>query len=284
MAPTPDPVRGVDVAAGCQRLEAVADLGLDCVDIDVADDHDRRIVRSVPGVVEAAQQVRRHRLDRLVGADGLATVVLGAVQVHRLCRAGDPALERLVTLAPLVQHDALLLVDLVGLQGCRRQPFAQHVEPCCQVARVARRHGELVDRLVVRGVRIDVCAEGHAEPAKRVDQFVRRVLRRAVEQHVLEEVSGTRLIGVFLAGAGVDRQSHLGAAAGSVVRTEVHGEPVRKGDDPHVGVDRHRFIVCGDDRCRLVGANARVGRRAAGSEQRCNSQQLRPPARSPHRA
>ncbi len=67
---------------------------------------------------------------------GLAILVAGAGEHHRLDRLADPTCERLIALPPFVEHDALLLVHLGRVQRRRREPFAQHVEARRQVGRV----------------------------------------------------------------------------------------------------------------------------------------------------
>ena len=75
-----------------QRLEALRDRLLDVVDVDVADDHERRVVGSIPVVVEAAQRLGRHRLDRLRRTDRVAALVRGAGEEQPLDGVEHPAL------------------------------------------------------------------------------------------------------------------------------------------------------------------------------------------------
>ncbi len=214
----------------------------------------------------------------------MTAVVTRARQEHGLGRIGDPAVERLIALAPLVEHYALLALHLCGIERRGRQPFTQHVEACAQVVRVGGRHRELVDRLVVRGVRVDVGAERHAETSEGVDQVIRGELGGAVEQHVLEEVGDARLIGVLLTRSCVDRQPHLHAAAWSIVGAEVHGEPVLERENPYVGVVANGLAIGArrKDRICVAGDDTRIRRCAPGDERGDDEHPHTPPPPNPH--
>ena len=67
-------------------------------------------------------------------------------------------------------------------------------------------HFQHVDRLVERGVGVDVGAETHPDGLQVVDDLLLLEPARAVEGHVLQEVGQALLIVVFLHGPGVDRQ------------------------------------------------------------------------------
>ena len=136
-----------------QRLEALDDRLLDVVDVDVADDDQRRVVGSIPVVVEAPERLRRHRLDRLRRADRVAALVGGAGEEQPLDGVEHPALRVLVGTAPLVEHHAPLLLDRGRVEGRGRQPLGQHVEPGRHDLVVVGGDRELVHGLVVAACR-----------------------------------------------------------------------------------------------------------------------------------
>ena len=71
---------------------------------------------------------------------------------------------------------------------------------------------------------------------------------------MLEEVRGTRLIGILLAEPALIASRISALPPGRSLERRYTVSPFAQRDDPHVGVDGHRFIVCGDDRCLALSA------------------------------
>ena len=75
------------------------------------------------------------------------------------------------------------------------------------------RQFQVINRAIEAGVRIDVRAEAHSHSLEKFDEFTRRVMLAAVKGHVLEKVSETALVLLFVQGAGENEKAQGSAIA-----------------------------------------------------------------------
>ena len=104
---------------------------------------------------------------------------------------------------------------------------------------------KLLDGLVDAGVGIEVATELHAERAAELDKVVALEMLRAVEGHVLEEVSQAALALLLLDGAHTLCNVEVGHMLRPLVVADVVGEAVVKLADAHIlvnGDGRHGFL------------------------------------------
>ena len=134
--------------------------------------------------------------------------------------------------------DTTLLLNLLLFQEQTVGPVPQNHEAGVD-NRLARRGyiTYIIDRLVDRSVGVQVVTKLHTDGLAPAQQFVALEVLRAVEGHVLEEVSQTALRVVLLNRAHLLGNVELGALFGPVVVTNVISQSVVKFTDAHVGVN-----------------------------------------------
>ncbi len=113
----------------------------------------------------------REALEHLDGADREALGVARALEQDRELLVLHPG-ARAAPPAPLLDHDAALLVDLLALEGDAAGPVLQDLEPSLEDLRVVGRDLQHVDGLVEAGVGVEVGPEAHADAFEVVDQLV----------------------------------------------------------------------------------------------------------------
>lgn len=136
-------------------------------------------------------------------------------------------------------------VDLIGRQGGRSRPIFQHVERFDENFVLIGRHLKHVHRLIERSVGIDVGPKLHARALKVGNEILFRKAARAVEKHMLEEVSQALLIRLLQHRAGVDSQPELGPAGRLRVSLDIIGQPVVQLADADGRVKRQWIVQIG---------------------------------------
>ncbi len=197
-----------------QRIEVLDHHVLEFVEWEVAHHDHGHVVGPVPRLVVAPQAVGGGGFDLGRPADRLVVLVGRAGRVDPVELVEQVAVGGLPALAEFVAHDPDLAGHLRGFDQRRRCPLGEHVEGDLGCGRVDRGGGQQVDGLVVGGECVQLGSELDPELLELSGQFVARVLLRAVEQHVLEEV-GTAVVGYLLLGrAGVDQEPQVEAGPG----------------------------------------------------------------------
>ena len=100
-----------------------------------------------------------------------------------------------------------------------------------------------------------------SDARKRVDPVSGKVLR-ALEQHVLDEVRQSLLIGILEHRAGLHDEAHFDAPRRPSVGAHVVAESVRQGAGRHLRIHRHQLR-------QLIRADRRGGGLAPGSRRLC---------------
>ena len=222
------------LARRARRLQAgepLADRLLHLGGVEVADGDDRLEVGPIPVAVEPRDLAVREAFEHLHRADRDALGVPRALEQDRELLVLHPG-ARAAPPAPLLDHDAALLVDLLAVERDAAGPVLQDLEAALEDLGVVGRDLQHVDGLVEAGVGVEVGPEAHADAFEVVDQLVAGEAAGAVEGHVLDEV-GEAALGVVLDDrADVDQQSQLrprfrlGVGADVVVRP-LSRRPVR---------------------------------------------------------
>ncbi len=204
--------------------------------IEVADGDDRHQVGSIPVGVELLQAIVRKRADDLGLADRQALGVARVLEQHGQLHVQHPRAWP-EPRAPLLQDDAALLVDLLGIERDGVRPVLQDEERPIDHARVVGGNLQLVDRLVEARVGVDVRTEAHACRLQERDDVLFREVARAVEAHVLDEVREPPLVVVLENRSGVDHEPELGATLRLLVDAEVIAQAVGKRADGNARID-----------------------------------------------
>jgi len=179
--------------------------------VEVADGDDGQLLRAVPGVPEFREPLAGRVRDDLLQADGNALGQERAGQ-HELELRDKGAEAHVVAGALLAQDDAALLVDLGRLQQEAAGIIGEHPHALGERGLVGLRQLEQVLRAVEAGEGVRVAAEAHAHALEELDERARRVVRAAVEGHVLEEVREAALVLALMERAGLDDQAQRGPA------------------------------------------------------------------------
>ena len=215
---------------------------------DVADHHHRHLIGAIPLLVERHQPLARRVLENFGQADRQALRVARALEDHRQLLVGQPR-ARAEAAAPFFEDDAAFLFDFGRQERNAGGEILQHRHAAIDIARAIGRDVEHVDGFVERRRRVDVRTEARADRFEERHQLARLEMLGAVERHVLEEVRQAALIGIFLHGAGVDRQPHRHAIGGPRILADEVAEAVRQPSGLHRRIDRQR------SRQRELGGN-----------------------------
>ena len=225
--------------------EDVLDLRLDRVDVDVADDHDTLLVRTVPLLIVVAERLVREVVHDLHQADGHTDRVL-VVRV-------DDRQELLVhthlgvlAAAPLLVDHAALLVDVFPREEQAVGPVVE--DPEAGVDRTRNGHGDVVDvidGLVDRSIGVQVRAELHTDGLEVLDHAVAGEMLGPVEAHVLQEMGEAALVLVFKDGTDLLGDVEMRLVLRLLVVADVIGQSVLQMADADIRIDRNRRHLLG---------------------------------------
>ena len=204
---------------------------------EIAHEHERHGIGSIPRLVERTQRFRREGVAIFLGADRPARGEPSA-RVQDVVNPHPNAQPGRVALAILGVDNALLRVDLLALQQKPSREVAQHGQPFAHGFRVGGRQVELIDRLAHARHRIGVRAEVHALRLEPLDERAGREVLAAVERHVLEEVSHALLVVALGEAPHVDVQAQVAALLGLFVRFPREAHPVLEVPEVQVRVGR----------------------------------------------
>ena len=212
--------------------EHLLDLLLHLVHIDIAHHYDSLQVGAIPLIIIVAQVLIGEVIDNVHRANGHAVLILGAgIDLgHGLLHEplnGTACPSR----APLLVNHAALLVYLGILEQQVVAPVVEHEQTGIENALALERgRSDVIDGLVDGGVGIEVGTKLHADGlAPRHDAqslaFAGEVLR-AVEGHVLQEVSQSALPWLLLDGAHALGNIEIGQSGFLGIVTDVVGQSV----------------------------------------------------------
>ena len=129
--------------------------------------------------------------------------------------------------AALLDDDTALLVDFDRIVGHEMGIVVQDEQAGVNHGRAEQRDVvEHVLRLLDAGGGVDIAAEGGADALKPVQDALLREVLRAVEAHVLEEVSQTVLVRGLLDRAHVGRQVEFGPSFGSFIVQDIISQAI----------------------------------------------------------
>ena len=237
--------------ANLDAAEEFLHLLLEVVHVNVAHHDDGLIVGTIPLLIVFLQRLGLEVVDDAHQADGHAHAVLRAgIELGQ--RAGNHALRGAFAQSVLVVHHVALLHYLVLLQQQAVAPVLQD-EHARVEGRLARggHVANAVDRLVNRGVGVQVAAELYAQRAGELNEVVAFEVLRAVEGHVLKEVSQSALALLLLDGAHALGNVEIGHVLRPLVVADVVSQTVVELADAHGlvhGNGRH-LCLCRHSSC-----------------------------------
>ena len=206
--------------------------------IHVADDDDGLQVGTVPVVEEVDNGLAFKVHDDLFFADGQTVGIERALQ-----HDGPGLLAETVAVtsiaAPLFVDDTALTLKLFLVEEDIAGPTVEDFNTHLDHLGVVGGHVDVVDRLIERGVGVDVATELDTMFLQLVDHLVVGIALDAVEGHVLTEVGQTLLVVAFHDGTGVGDQAELNHVLGLLVITDVIGEAVVECAIEHLLVEGH---------------------------------------------
>src|SRR5690606_15371472 len=256
-------VRLLHGRAGRDVAEVLRDLLLRGLQVDVAGQHQHRVVRAVPGAEPLLHVLERGRVEVVHRADG-GVVVRVPFGVHGLGdHLAELAVGLVLALALLVLDHAALFVEHLLVDRAEQVAHAVGFHPQRHVQRGGRHVLEVVGAVGVGGA-VHV---GRAGLLERLEVLARVVLG-TVEHQVLEQVREAaapgRLVLAAHAVPDVDRHDR-----GLVVLVHDHGQAVGQGE---------LLVRDADDRGRAVGVRRRQveggpERGGQGERQRSGAQQ-----------
>ena len=244
------------LGADLDAAEELLHLLLEVVDVDVANDDDGLIVRTIPLLVVLLQGLGLEVVDDAHQSDRHAHTVLRA-GVHLGQGAGDHTLRGTLTQSPLIVDDVALLHDLVLLEQQSVGPVLED-EHAGVEGRLTRggNIADAIDGLVDRGIGIQVAAKLHAERTCELDEIVALEVLRAVEGHVLKEVCQSALALLLLDGSHSLCDVEVCHMFWPLVVADVVSESVVKfadaygfvyGDGRHLGLCRQGSCACHEE-------------------------------------
>ena len=134
--------------------------------------------------------------------------------------------------------DATLLVDFAACEGQAIRPVLQNEDAGVECALPFCRHvANTIDRLVDRGVGVEVASELYSESTGELQECRVREVFRPVERHVLEEMGQTALVVILLNGAHTLRNVEVCDMFRPIVVADVVGQSVLKLAYAHVLVN-----------------------------------------------
>jgi hypothetical protein len=169
---------------------------------------------------------------------------------------------------PFLHDDAAFLLDFRRVERHGVRPVLKDEHRLVEHVRTVGRNRQHVLRVVEARLRVDVRTELHADRLQEGDDGHLRIVRRAVEGHVLDEVREPALVLVFEHRSGGDDEPQLRALLGFRVGADVIPQPVgeRRPDDR--GIDGYRLAQRERFRARIGNRRAAGRLRAAGTAER----------------
>ena len=146
--------------------------------------------------------------------------------------------------------DTTLLIDFLGFEQQARRPVAQDEQARVEGRLTCGRHVvNVVDRLVDRGVSIQVGSELHTDGLQPRDELVALEVIRTIEGHVFQEVGESALALLLLNGTHLLCDVEVGAVLRPVVVTNVVGQPVVELSDAYGLIHRDGRHLLGLSSC-----------------------------------
>ena len=217
--------------------------------VDITHDDESLIGGMIPLLIVVAQLLRTEVIDNRHQTDGIAHTVFrigieGRQVAFQHTTAGRGAH------APLLMDDTTLLVDFLGFEQKARRPVAQDEQARVERRLTCCRHVvDVVDRLVDRGVSIQVGSELHTNGLQPRDELVALEVIRTVEGHVFQEVGESALALLLLNGTHLLCDVEVGAVLRPVVVTNVVGQPVVELSDAYGLIHRDGRHLLGLSSC-----------------------------------
>src|SRR5438067_1734649 len=167
---------------------------LDCGLVrEVAHRNHHHFLRSIPRVPEIEEAFAPRLCDNFRQPDSKATREQRSSK-HCLELRDKIAVAGGIARSFLRQNNASLLVDLLVAQKQSAGVVAENPHSLYHGSVIRMCQLQLVDRAIEAGVGVDISSESHPHPLKELHERAWRVMRAAVERHVLEKMRETSLV------------------------------------------------------------------------------------------
>ena len=232
-----DPLDGRPRGAPVSKL--VRDLRLDHIRVDIADEDQRGIVRSIIPAVEFPHHRARGGIDVLyspVGTKPLGIERLGRNKLEVVLEAPDG---EIVARSSFGLDDAALTVDgFVGNGELRRGLAHQHQRRIDEFV-VHPRQVELVDCVFEASRGVGIRSERETEAFQKLDHLALGYVGRPVESHVFDDMGEAQFIVAFINPADVEAETyHCGVLRRLVPQDRIF-HPIGQDAETYICIGRH---------------------------------------------
>ena len=202
------------------------DLRLNTIHIDVTHYNNSLIIRAIPFLIIVTQCLILKIIDHRRVPDHISFRVLRA-RVHARVHLFPYAPARGASGTPFLQDDATLSVYLLVQKQQAAAPIVHDEQRAIHDTRTISRHiGETIDRLINRGISIDVSTEVHTHRFKIIDDSFAGEMLGTIECHMLQEVRQTVLVILFEDSTNRLRDVELSTLLGLLIMTDIIGQSV----------------------------------------------------------
>ena len=223
---------------GGDGREDVLNLLLHLGYVEIAHHGDGFQVGAIPFMIEVADGLGLEVLDDVQTADDVAHGIFGTFQHDAHLLFLDAACA-VVARAILFGDDAALFVNVFFIEREVIAPVVEDEEASVDKSLVGHGHGaDVIHRLVLCGVGIQVSSERDAVTLQRGNHAVAGEVLTAVEGHVLQEVGQTVLFVVLQQSAGIADDVEAGTLLRLFVVAKIIGDAVGQFSHQYFGVGR----------------------------------------------
>ena len=243
-------------------------FGFDFDRIDIADDHDRRVVGAIIGFVIASQPLGRCRLDRVDQPDRPALRQACAGQF--VAQIGlDRLIARRVAQPFFGQHDPAFGIHRRPGQQQSFADFAKQRQPGVERAAIGLGKSEHVDGFVLRGEGVGVGPKPQTLAFEHMHDFAIGNVGAAAKRHVFQIMRQPLLLIALFQRTRPDPQPHRHAIGRRVVVHDRIAQTIGQRAEPHRRIGRAPQVILrpmpGLLERRIIGQR-RIGRQDYGKE------------------
>ena len=231
--------------------EKALDVCLGLIHVNIAHHDDGLIVGTIPFTIISAQSLGLEVIHNLHQSDRHAMAVLTA-RIKGRKSTLQHALGGTGTHAPFFVNDTTLLVNLLFFEQKSVRPVFQYKQTGIECSlTLGRNIANTIDRFIDTGIGIEVAAELHTQRAGVVDDAITLEIIRAIESHVLQEMSQTALVIVLLNTSHTLCNVEVGHILRPVVFTDVISQTIVQLSHFHVFVNGNGWHLLCHDRYQI---------------------------------
>ena len=206
-------------------------------------------VGTIPAVVEILNILIGKRFQTLDRTDDITLAILRVVHHHGAGLLVQTPVSVVARTQLLDDHTALV-VDLLVFERDEVRPIVQDQQTGIDDTLTIQRHARhIVAGLLLSGESVEVSTELHTHLLQVVDQHLAGQVLRAIESHMLQEVSQTLLVILLLNSTHVVQNVELGLISGLGIATYVVGHTVVQLAGSHSCIGRNHLSRCRSYEC-----------------------------------